>query len=300
MSSLFEEYEESTSIFCYSVKREDYQISEAGRAKLVVGRATVSSEITGESGRFCFVVLHLGDHNLNCGVRGYQSEPSYQELRREVSEELAGVEFAETIRLIDKHFGASTYSLKSLFRDEQRKILAIILESTLADAEAMYRQLYENHAPMMHFIKDLGIPLPQAMHSAAELVLNATIRRALENEELHTDHINSPLEEARVVGVPLDTNTLEYALRNSLERMAELVIENPGEISMIERLVAALDLLASLPFQVNLWKVQNIFYEILQSPYPSYKGKAEKGDKSAMDWVNQFTTLGARLNVRVE
>ncbi len=36
----------------------------------------------------------------------------------------AGAYFPEIIRLMDKHFGAATYSLRSLFRDEQRKVMA--------------------------------------------------------------------------------------------------------------------------------------------------------------------------------
>jgi hypothetical protein len=38
------------------------------------------------------------------------------------------------VRAIDHHFSQRTYSLKRLFRDEQRKILATILDATLADA----------------------------------------------------------------------------------------------------------------------------------------------------------------------
>jgi len=48
MSSLFEEYGQKASIYCYTVDQDDYQSSEAGRARLVVGRATVASEITRE------------------------------------------------------------------------------------------------------------------------------------------------------------------------------------------------------------------------------------------------------------
>ncbi|MFQ6079504.1 MAG: DUF3536 domain-containing protein, partial [Thermodesulfobacteriota bacterium] len=42
MSSLFREYGEKASIYCYTVDQDDYQGAEAGRAKLVVGRARVA------------------------------------------------------------------------------------------------------------------------------------------------------------------------------------------------------------------------------------------------------------------
>jgi hypothetical protein len=177
----------------------------------------MTSEITRERARLCFGVLHLGDHNLNCGVRRYQGEDAYGELVREITEPFDRADFAETLRMLDKHFGASTYSLRFLFRDEQRKILDIILESTLADVEAIYRKLYETNVPLMRFLKDSGVPPPRALYAAAEVVLNADLRRAFENEELSPQHIDPLLDESGSEGISLDEETLEYALRGSLE-----------------------------------------------------------------------------------
>ena len=78
----------------------------------------------------------------------------------------------------DRGFGTDTYSLKSLFRDEQRNTLSRILISTLEEAEAVYRQLYEHHAPLMRFLIDLKTPLPKAFQTTAEYALNSHLRRA--------------------------------------------------------------------------------------------------------------------------
>ncbi len=300
MSSLFEEYGQKASIYCYTVDRDDYRGSEAGRAKLVVGRATMASEITRECARICFGVLHLGDHNMNCGVRRYQGEDSYGELVREVTEPFDRANFPETILLLDKHFEGSTYSLTSLFCDEQRKILDIILESTLADVEAIYRQLYETNVPLMRFLKDSGVPPPRALYMAAEVVLNADLRRAFENEELSSEHIDPLLDESRSEGISLDEETLEYAFRGSLERMAGRLIATPTELRLLEKLHEAVDMLPSLSFQVNLWKVQNVCYDLLKSVYPEFKARADQGDEKARQWVHHFTTLSQKLSLRVE
>ena len=47
-----------------------------------------------------------------------------------------GADFPKTILLLGKYFGTSTYSLLSLFADERRKVLNIIMEPTLREAEA--------------------------------------------------------------------------------------------------------------------------------------------------------------------
>ena len=300
MSSLFEEYADRASIYSYTVEQDGYQISEAGRAKLVVGRGVVASEVTRESARLCFGVLHLGDHNLNCGVNKYEGENAYQELVDEITEPFTRADFAETLRLLDKHFGTSTYSLRSLFRDAQRKILDIILESTLADVEAIYRQLYETNVPLMRFLKDSGVPPPKALCAAAEVVLNAGLRRAFEEEEFSLEVIEALLDESRSQGISLDEETLEYALRRSLERMVDRLATSPTELDSLNNLDGAVHILRSLPFRVNLWKVQNVFYDLLQTVYPGWRERADQGDEKARTWIRHFSILGERLSVRVE
>jgi alpha-amylase/alpha-mannosidase (GH57 family) len=300
MSSLFEEYKQRTPIYCYTVDQEDYQSSEAGRAKLVLGRAMVISEITGDSSRMYFGVLHLGDHNLDCTIGDYQGGKTYQTLVVEVSEAFERADFPETIRLLDKHFGGSTYSLTSLFRDERRRILDIILESTLADAEAIYRQIYETNAPLMRFLKDSGTPVPIALCTAVEVVLNADLRRAFENEEFSPEHIDPLLEESRSEGISLDEDTLEYALRGSLERIAQRFIASPTELGLLEKLHEGVGMLPTLPFQVNLWRVQNTCYDLLETVYPEFKARADQGDEKARQLLDHFTALSQKLSLRVE
>lgn len=217
-----------------------------------------------------------------------------------MSETFKKGEFPEIIRLLGKHFGESTYSIRSLFRDEQRKVLNLLLKSTLEEAEAVYRQLYERNAPMIRFITNLGIPSPKAFYATAELVLNSNLRRAFEDEELDPERIRTLLGEAKLEGVKLDADTLEYTLRRSIERMANQLLVNPSETSLLQRLNAILDTTRSLPFMVNLWKAQNAYYEIFQTVYPEFRDRAEKGDENARTWVGLFTSLGDKLSIRVQ
>ena len=68
MTSLFENYPSQTNMYSYTVKSEQYDLKEAGRLKLAVGRAKVRSKDTWEESYICFAVLHLGDHNFIGGV----------------------------------------------------------------------------------------------------------------------------------------------------------------------------------------------------------------------------------------
>jgi hypothetical protein len=143
---LFENYPGQAKIYCYLAEREDYQIFEAGAARMAVGRVKLTSEITRESSLLSFGVVHMGDHNVNGGVRKFLGDEDYQVLIQEAKEPFTRADFAEVIRIMDRHFAESNYSVRSLFRDEQRKVLDVILTSTLQEAEALYRQIYEHRA----------------------------------------------------------------------------------------------------------------------------------------------------------
>ena len=298
ISSLFESYPEQTKIYCFMAECEDYQILEAGMAKMAVGRVKLISEITRESSALGFGVIHMGDHNVNGGVQKYLSDESYQALIHEAAEPLTRADFAEVIRLMDRRFGESHYSVRSLFRDEQRKTLDLILSATLGEAETLYRQIYEHRAPMMRFLTALHIPLPKAFQSAAEIVLNRYLRRAFEQEEIDTERINGLLETAKVEGISLDNATLEFAFRKNIERMAERFAAEPTE-AHLRLLDTAAGLLRSLPFTVDLWKVQNVYYGMLKNVYPKMRENKERGDELAQALIDGFEALGQKLAVKV-
>jgi len=299
MCSLFQDYPETAKIYCYIVERQDYQSYETGRARLVLGKIKVTSQVTLASGELGFAVIHLGDHNLSGGVREFSDDNSYLTMAREMSAAFGRADFADTIRVLDKNFAASTYTLKSLFPDDQRKILDVILETTLEEADSVYRQLYERHAPLLRFLKDTDSPPPRAFTTAAEFVMNASINRAFENDGLNLDRIEYLMHEAESEGISLDLPTLEYGFRQALERLAAQLAADPSDLSLLKKLEAAASLVGRLPFEVNLWKAQNVCYDILQTTYGEFQARAEQGDESASRWLQHFNGVAASLLVRV-
>ena len=136
-----------------------------------------------------FAVLHFGDHNLSAGVRPFQSKNAFRVMVEEANQAFSSADLPECLRVIDRHFRGATYSLKSLFRDEQRRILTQIVNSTMEEAEALYRQVYEHHAPLMRFLSELHMPSPPILRTTAEFVLGNAVQRAFTDQELDLDRI---------------------------------------------------------------------------------------------------------------
>jgi hypothetical protein len=200
---------------------------------------------------------------------------------------------------LDRNFGDSTFDLKSLFADEQRKILKLMLQTTLEEIEADYRQLYEYHTPLLRFLKDAGTPPPKALYTVAEFVLNVELHRAFENDDLELNRIEHLLREAQLEGISLEVESLDYIIRKALERLANRLEADPEDFSVLHKLEQATALVSGLPFRVNLWEVQNICFGMLDTVYQGYQARAEQGDERAGEWLQAFGNIAKSLAVRV-
>jgi len=299
ISSLYEGDRGGATIHSFTVTPEDFRRFDAGQARLAMGRARVESMVTSESGLWTFGFLCLGDHNVNGGVCEYKGEGPYLAMVEEVSRAFSRADFPDTIRLLDRCFGASAYSFRSLFRDERRRVLEGILTSTLTDIEEEYRQLYQYHYALMRFVASIGQPLPKAFQAAVEFILNMDLRREVGQQSPDLERINGLLREAGEWGIHLDQEGLGYELTGTLNRMMGSLASSPADRSLLEMMLRTVTLARSSGFPLNLWRVQNVYYEMAQSVLPRVKALAEQGDPGAEKWVCQFMSLGEQLSIRL-
>ena len=72
------------------------------------------------------------------------------------------------------------------------------------------------------------------------------------------------LDEIRRTGVTPDAVTLEFALRQTIERLFTRFVADPMEPGLLQRLQETIELVLSLPFQVRLWEAQNTYYRMMR------------------------------------
>ena len=288
MASFFETYPETTMLYCYEVERDRYHVREAGKTKLAIGRARLTSRITRATEDMSFAVLYLGGHTVTTGVRR-----GSHALDRLADAFTSGDE-NEVRRLIDDRFGKHQYHLESLFGDEKRRIVDALLRSTLEDAEASHETLFEKHGATMRFLTELGVPVPAALSVAAEVVLNRNLRRALDTGAFDEELVGSLIAEAVTEGVRLDDASLAYTTRQSIDAIAARCFEPAPDRERLERLLGAVRVVLALPFEVDLWKVQNLYFRYVDCLEPT-GSQANQSD----EWRAAFDELGDRLSMRL-
>jgi alpha-amylase/alpha-mannosidase (GH57 family) len=299
ISSVFSSFGEETDLFCYHVHRISYDIYTSGGGRLALGRVHIASAITGEQETFSFAVLHFGDQNITAAVKiyGETDAAEFDNFTRQAAEHVQRADFPEVIRLLDRFYGRVDYSLTSLFTDEQRRIVQIILNSTLWDIESSLTTIYHDHASLLHYLAQAGLPKPPALALAAGFAVNAGLRRALESYPIDQALLRSFLSLAKADQVPLETATLSYIADQRMKRTMIELQNSSGSLETLDRALALGRTLVELPFELNLWQAQNIWYEVLRTPVNRLKVLAADDRER---WEKDFSALGACLSIDCE
>jgi alpha-amylase/alpha-mannosidase (GH57 family) len=300
VASLFDNFAHDDRVYCYRVRQDDFESFRAGRARMGIGSITVTSLITREERSFEFTVIHLGETELTGGVRPASKPPElYEAMKRDLSEDLRVNGIASVIRVLDEYFAEPLLSIRALFRDEQRRILSLLCDATLSEAESAFRQLHERYDPLMRFHAALGVPLPNVLRTAAEFDVNMQLRRMAAADELPLGDLEARLREARDERVALDETTL-MTLTKAVERAAADFARTPSDLELLERWETLVTIVREANTGVDLRRPQNEYYRLKQSVRPLNAANAGNGSSSANRWLQHFDALGEKLSISPE
>ena len=166
--------------------------------------------------------------------------------------------------------------------------------------ESGYRLTTERHLPLMNFLRDLHIPVPGPLQTAAQFILHADACRALAADQPKLDRVRSLLEQARTKQINIFDAELAYLVKTTLERMMQKLMANPGDVELVQYIAALAALVCGTPLDLNLWKVQNAYWGMLQSAFPTFRPKAGQADPGPIEWTRAFLALGEQLNFAVK
>jgi len=293
ISSVFTSYPDEAQIFCYTVRRLNYEVLTSGRGRVVIGQAQLCSNITEEAETVIFAALHFGDQNITAAVKRHDPSQveAYEEFIKAARKTVIGADFPELIRLFDRNFGPQHYSIQSLFKDEQRRIVELILNASLAEVESSLTAIYEDHASLLHFLSQSGLPRPEALTLAATFAINAGLRRAIESDPIDALQMRAYRSLASADQVTIDKSLLSYLADQRMKRAMVELQDNLDNSAKLDETLLVARTLSELPFDLNLWQAQNIWYDSL---------KSTKQQQPKEDWMKTFRELGKQLHICVD
>jgi alpha-amylase/alpha-mannosidase (GH57 family) len=290
ISSFFQGYEQSDSIYSYQARLRDVNVVDHEKVKLAAGTVEIESHITHAQLAFNFAVLHGGGQNLRAGV--CEAHDDFSQFAKEACLRLSESGFDGCSRSLDDYFGPEVYSLKSLFRDERKRIVTKIVDGTLADIENLYGDVYEHNVKLIGFLRDLSMPLPPILQVSSEFVLNNAIRRSLADENIDAEHLRLLIQTAKRNGIALD-HSVKLALSERLRRAMARWSMEPLEVGSLSEAESLISLVRDAPFETDLWDIQNTYYELMRTITDLKPGT------TSATWLRLFRTMGDSIGIAV-
>lgn len=299
ISSLFFDYPEKSKVYSFDVESENYEFFEAGKYTLALGKARLTSEVTWEESIISYAILHLGEHHLFGGVREFNNEVSYQQMKNEVRDAFQKSRVHEVIVLMDKHFGSHNYSFWHLFKEDQQKILQQVMSHTMKTVEVSFSNIYENNYSLLQAMKELGLTPPQPLKYCSDFTVNAKLEAIFKEDDINFKELNSIVESFKRLEVKVNKVGLDYLAAQKINDLMHRLQKAPAEIGLMLRIAKFLEATYKVNLTPDLWQAQNVAFEIQEENYQKFAENSAKGDEEAGLWCTHFTKLFAQLNIRI-
>jgi alpha-amylase/alpha-mannosidase (GH57 family) len=300
LSSVFDEEEaEQSEIYCYSVKPEGCQRSEAGVQVLITQKLGISSNITGEEQSFASAVLYLGDQNLFAALRPDAPEEDFEQIKEQLKEAFSKGDNNEVMRLMNVSFGQKNYSLSHLFKDQQREIVNRLLANTWEEIETSFRHIYDHNYVLMLTIRNMKMPLPRALAAPAEFILSEDLCREIQADDIDLNRLKNLAEDTRRLSLDIDKERLRFVGGHKISRMMDRFEESFDDLDLLQTIGKTLEILKTVISDIDLQNAQNIFFGVAKNRYGQIEAKAHSGDQKAGEWVADFQNLAQQLGLVV-
>lgn len=281
---------------CFKISSTQIEKRDDGKFRLLVHCSQLYSNITLDEKSFSSAALWLGDHNVSCGAKPNMQEEAFTNMRNEVLECFERGQINEIIVALSKYFGANMYTLKDLFRDDQKYIMDYILADGIKKAKDLYDIIYHDNAAMLRFMKEIRVPSPKPMLSAADVTLNVDMEQLLSAETPDLTQLRRVIDESNHLSVTLDSELLAYKASEMVADQFNKLSKAPENIETIRWISRLIQTVSELPIKLNLWQSQNVAFKIAEKQYKEMK---DKQSEDSNEWVTAFTHLCELIGIRL-
>jgi alpha-amylase/alpha-mannosidase (GH57 family) len=264
ITGFLEEYPADARVYAYRVERLDEARESVDSTALRVAHVRVSSEITGETRDMMYALLHFGGHDFSCGIRAWDDQATYDAVKADLLGRLARQSVADLVRGLDEYFPGGLSSLSHLFLDERRRVLASVIRATLDRHEETYRKIWEETRKLVHYLREVDAPLPEALAIVARHVLEQQVAAELQPlPELGAipDRAFAIVGEAQTLGLTLDLAPLRFIMHRAVTQALDAIAEEPSS-ERVARATALIEGARRLGVPYGHWATQNRFFQL--------------------------------------
>jgi alpha-amylase/alpha-mannosidase (GH57 family) len=292
VSTIFEDDPEAFPVFNYTTSNEVFIRKEAGEQKLVLGVTKVKSNVTRSEKKFAFAVIYLGKHNIIGNISLDMEEEKFASMQIRMITAFEEGRLGDIIGLMQMYFGPEKYTIWQLFQDEKRKVFNFITQQSMQDLEDSLRRIYNRDYPLVMGLSHNGIPIPNAYKTTFEYILNADLIKCFQTDKINIRQVERIMSELVKWDLRIeDSGKVERFAGESIFKELKRIGAEGDSYKRIERLNRLFPLMVRFNLRPNLYRSQNLYFEIFK--------ELQESDRSP-EWKKQFLLLGDMLGVKVE
>jgi alpha-amylase/alpha-mannosidase (GH57 family) len=293
VASLFEEDPDSFPVFNYTTSNEVFVRKEAGEQKLVLGVTKVKSNVTRSEKKFAFAVIYMGKHNIIGNISLDMEEEKFASMQIRMVTAFEEGRLGDIIGLMQTYFGPEKYTIWQLFQDEKRKVFNFITQQSMLDLEDSLRRIYNRDYPLVMALNHNGIPIPNAYKTTFEYILNVDLVKCFQTDKINIRQVERIMSELVNWDLKIeDPGKVERFAGESIFKELKRIGAEGDSFKRIERLNRLFPLMIRFNLRPNLYRSQNLFFEI--------STETQDHDGRSPEWKKQFTLLGDNLGIKVE
>jgi len=252
-------------VYSFDVETLDVEVRVRGSGHLAVGRLRARSRRTWNESQARFVVIHFGGLDFHVVLDGTAEPESgvHETFKKLLLATYRTGSFADLANLVSRQFPGSAHRLDDLFRDEQRRIIGIVLQDRFGDYQRSFELLANQDEEVLNRLGQLSFPIPKPLRAAASSYLDIHLRdeiaRLERGEAVTLDVIERLCERGRAWDYQPERELLKRALAESLLRTLAEIRPDVDVSEILSRAVLLLDAAGLIGIEPDLWQVQNKF-----------------------------------------
>ncbi len=305
LSSLYQDFEDEENVYCYTVKRDEYQKIQKGNSNLVIGHIEIKSQITLQKSNLMFALMQYSGGDFHCAIKEYSDDAEFNKMKNDLIKTFMLNPLTEIIRSLDEYFGKEYYTLKDIFIEERRKVLQILLKDKMEKFARNYQDMYDEAKGSIYHMQNLGLAIPDEFKIAASYALSRKFNELVKHSGGFVDpgtiqeasNINF---ETRNMGIKLDkTPSNAIFSKKILQNINRLAYS--FEIQQADVVLELFDYAEKLELEIDISEAQNIYYSKIYHKIGDIIDSSTKSNRSGdKKFVDMLLDIGSKLNINTE
>ena len=264
LKSIYEDFEEETTLYSYTVKQLDYKKVSKNTDNLVMGHLEIKSIVTNEKSDIVFALLQFSGGDFHCAIKKYNASMDFEKIKEDIIRAYMEEPITSVIRKLDEQFGISYFTLKDVFLEERRQILNILMKDTLNKFSNTYQEIYDENKGSIYHLQSLGMKIPDEFKIAAQYNLTKKFNNIIQScgkyfDDESVEEAKNIISEAKQIGITLDKSKSSEIFTKLLVYKFFKLSKNL-EIQRVEGILKLFKQIDELEIDVNILEMQSIYF----------------------------------------